>query len=83
MAQSTEFVTREEFDSMKVEEEKLSIRVEVLTDAVTSLTRDVADLRQETNERFLTVDERFDRLEKLVMDGNAALMSAILKLGNR
>ncbi len=83
MAQSTEFVTREEFDSMKVEEEKLSIRVEVLTDAVTSLTRDVADLREETNERFLTVDERFDRLEKLVMDGNAALMSAILKLGNR
>ncbi len=92
---ATEFVTREEFDVLKAEHEKVAIRAEVLSEVVTELTRQLADLREEMNARFDAVDSRFDavdsrfavvddrlsRLEKLVMDGNAALMSAILKLG--
>ena len=98
----TEFVTREEFDVLKAEHERVAIRAEVLSEVVTELTRQLADLREEMNARFDAVDSRFDavdsrfdavdsrfagvddrlsRLEKLVMDGNAALMSAILKLG--
>ena len=91
----TEFVTREEFDVLKAEHEKVAIRSEVLSEVVTELTRQLAFLSEEMNARFDAVDSRFDavdsrfagvddrlsRLEKLVMDGNAALMSAILKLG--
>ena len=92
---ATEFVTREEFDVLKAEHEKVAIRAEVLSTVVTELTVEVADFREEMNvfrdemyafredvkARFEGVDDRFTRLEKLVMDGNAALMSAILKLG--
>lgn len=60
-------------------------RLERLT--IHRLTVQLGDLREEFNAfrdyveaRFDAIDRRFDRLEKTVADGNAALMSAILSL---
>lgn len=77
--------------------ERLAIRVEVISHDTTRILREVADLREEVNERFEGVEERFvgvdqqfdavnqrfDKLEKQIADGNAALLSAILKLAKR
>ena len=96
MSQSAKYVTRGEFDPVKASLERLSdrvdhltIRVDVLANELHHLTARVADLAEEMNARFDAVDARFDavdarfdRLEKAVADGNAALMSAILKLAS-
>jgi hypothetical protein len=58
-----------------------------LTDRVADIAEDLVQLRDDMNARFEQVDARFDkmdarfdRLEKAVADGNASLMSAIMKL---
>jgi chromosome segregation ATPase len=76
--------------------ERLSIRVEVISHDTSRLLHELADLREdvaefreefeELREEFNTfradVETRFERLEKTVVDGNAALMSAILSLAH-
>lgn len=87
MRPASRYVTRAEFEPVKQGLERLTIRVEVLTNDVHTLTNRVADiaedllaLRTEMNERFRAIDVRFDRLEKTIADGHAALLSAILRL---
>lgn len=74
--------------------ERLSVRVEVISHDTTRLTRDVAEIREEMNERFDAVDARFDAADrelaktreeilKVVNDGHAALLSAIMQFGKR
>jgi hypothetical protein len=72
----------------------MAVRLEVVSFDTTRLLRDVADLservdelaeevaafRQAVNGRFDAVGARFERLEKQIADGNAALLSAILQL---
>lgn len=79
---------------MKTEMERLSVRLVVLTEGQHSLAKDFAALAEEMNERFDAVDARFDAvdarfdalttdLKKAIADGNAALISAVVKLGKR
>jgi predicted nuclease with TOPRIM domain len=125
MSAAEQFVTKEEFEPMKADIQKLIIRVEVLTQDVHSLRLslaafvEAADARFDQLEarvdvleprfdklearfdklearfdklearfdkleaRFDKLEARFDALEKTVIDGNAALMSAILNLAPR
>lgn len=64
---------------MKTDLRKLIIRVEVLTMEVGGACEDVDRLIAKLD-RLIT---RIDKLEKIVIDGNAALMSAILNLAPR
>jgi len=86
----TKYVTREEFEAVKLELEKLSIRVEVLSTDVHRLSHQVGDLaedleglRDEMNSRFdaLTSDvsKRFTSLEQT----QAAILSAVMRLTPR
>ena len=79
MAQSE--VTREEFDLMKIDHERVSI-------ALDSLTREVADLSERVNVGFEAVDARLDVLTtKLAEFKQAAsahhdeILAAIVTLG--
>lgn len=105
MSPAAKYVTQEEFQPVRVGLERLTIRVEVLTQDVHDLTLHVADvaedlteLRTEMNARFEAlsgemnsrfeqmtseVNSRFDALGKVVADGHAALLSAVLALGPR
>ena len=97
MSAAEQFVTKEEFEPMKADIQKLIIRVEVLTQDVHSLRLSLAAFVEATDARFDglenrfdhlgarvdVLETRFDKLEKMVSDGNAALMSAILNLGPR
>lgn len=83
-AAAGKFVTREEFDSVKAELQKLIIRVEVLTHDLHRLTLAFGEFGQHLialDDRLGRLEDRVERLEKTVIDGNAALMSAILSLG--
>lgn len=93
MAQ-TAYVTRQEFDIVKAELERLSVAVQVLGDGQLTLTRSVADLAERVEVGFATVDEQFAELrrefasnqaemKKLIEDGQSGLRSAILTLGKR
>ncbi len=83
----SEFVTREEFEAYKQKQEErltpMAVRLEVISFDTSRLLRDVAEIREEMNERFDAVDARFERLEKQIADGNAALLSAVLQLGKK
>ena len=84
MVQAAKWVTREEFETVKAELQKLIIRVEVLSVDLHKLTLAVGDLGERMDgleSRMDRLENRMDRLEKTVIDGNAALMSAILSLG--
>lgn len=94
MPEPTQFVTREEFDLVKEEQKRQAIRVEVLEDGLTSLTREVAGLREDMNARFDQMDARFDAFEaktngrfdamhQLIADGNAAIISAVMTLAKK
>ncbi len=75
--------------------ERIAIRFEVVSHDTSRLLHEVADLREELNEvrdelrdfreevntRFEGLEARVGKLEKTVIEGNAALMSAILQLG--
>lgn len=85
---------RAEVRSQATAIERLSVRVEVISHDTTRLTRDVAEIREEMNERFETVDGQLgslgrelaktrEEILKVVNDGHAALLSAIMQLGKR
>jgi hypothetical protein len=63
MAQSAMDVTRQEFEDMKTEHQRLSIAVEGLLQGQLTLTRDVAELSERMNDGFDLVNARLDRLE--------------------
>jgi archaellum component FlaC len=80
--------SRRATDRLTEDVERLGIRLEVVSHDTARLTHDLADLRDDVSEfredfeRFRSeVNGRFERLEKTVVDGNAALMAAILQLG--
>lgn len=97
------FVTQEQHEALTAEVrgnaatvERLTVRVEVISHDTTKLLREVADLRDEMNQRFEDMETRFDGLEarvegrlaetrdailKEVRDGHATLLSAVLQLG--
>lgn len=97
------FVTQEQHEALTAEVrgnaatvERLAVRVEVISHDTTKLLREVADLRDEMNQRFEDMETRFDGLEarvegriaetrdailKEVRDGHATLLSAVLQLG--
>jgi predicted nuclease with TOPRIM domain len=78
------YVEREEFESVKKTLETLTIRVEVLANDLHRLTLSVGDLAERMDKLEVRMDRlevRMDRLEKTVIDGNTALMAAIVALG--
>lgn len=101
MTAAKKFATQEQHEALKAEVrsqataiERLSVRVEVISHDTTRLTRDVAEIREEMNERFETVDGQLgslgrelaktrEEILKVVNDGHAALLSAIMQLGER
>ncbi len=80
MTAAKKFATQEQH-------ERLSVRVEVISHDTTRLTRDVAEIREEMNERFDAVDRELaktrEEILKVVNDGHAALLSAIMQLGKQ
>ncbi len=58
-----ETVSRQEFESVRAELQKLIIRVEVLTQDLHRLTIQVGDLAEAIDARFDAVDARFDKIE--------------------
>jgi DNA repair exonuclease SbcCD ATPase subunit len=58
-----ETVSRQEFESVRAELQKLIIRVEVLTQDLHRLTIQVGDLAEAIDARFDAVDARFDKME--------------------
>jgi uncharacterized protein YoxC len=89
------FVTQEQHEALAAEVrtnaatvERLAVRVEVISHDTTKLLREVADLREEMNQRFEDMETRFDgklaatqeAILKEVRDGHATLLSAILQL---
>lgn len=87
MPDPTQSVTREEFNLVKEEQKRQGIRLEVLEDGLTSVTREVAGLREETNARFDAMERRFDQhfaeLHKLIVDSQAAIISAVMTLSKK
>jgi predicted nuclease with TOPRIM domain len=97
MAVASKYVTRKEFEPVKTGVDHLTIRMEVITYDLHSLRMQVADLADNVDVRFERLEERMDRLEermgrleermdrleKTVVDGNAAIMSALLKMAPR
>lgn len=97
------FATQEQHEALTAEVrgnaatvERLAVRVEVISHDTTKLLREVADLRDEMNQRFEDMETRFDGLEarvegriaetrdailKEVRDGHATLLSAVLQFG--
>lgn len=58
-----ETVSRQEFESVRAELQKLIIRVEVLTQDLHRLTIQVGDLAEAIDARFDAVDARFDAVD--------------------
>lgn len=101
MTAAKKFATQEQHEALKAEVrsqattiERLSVRVEVISHDTTRLTRDVAEIREEMNERFETVDGQLgslgrelaktrEEILKVINDGHAALLCAIMQLGKR
>lgn len=86
----TAYVTRQEFDIVKAELERLSVAVQVLSDGQLTLTRSVADLSERMEAGFAAVDARleevdtrFDDLKQLIETRHAELISALLAMGKR
>ncbi len=76
-------VTREEFDLVKEEQKRQAIRFEVLEDGLTSLTREVAELREEVAEFREQTGAQFVQLNKLIVDGQATIVSAVMTLAKK
>lgn len=90
MSGAEQYVTKEEFDSMQTTVDNIRTDVQLLTTQVAEIAEDLSDLRVEVNELRVEVNElrqdttnRFEKLETTVVEGNAALMSAILQIGKR
>ena len=87
MAQATQYATRQELDNVKEELHRLSVAVAVLAEQ-TEARFDAMDARFDAMDaRFDAMDARFDaltvELTKRIADGNAAIISAVMKLGKR
>ncbi len=89
MAEPMATVTLEQFERLSIRFEVISHHTSRLLHELADLREDVAEFREEFEElrdEFNTfradVETRFERLEKTVVDGNAALMSAILSLAH-
>ena len=85
---ASKYVTREEFTPVKDAVERLTIRVEVLTNDVHQLTNIVADLaeqqtqfREEVLGKFEASDGRMDKLEQRMTEGFAE-MTKLIQDGN-
>ncbi|MDP1828647.1 MAG: hypothetical protein Q8L48_35605 [Archangium sp.] len=97
MAQVTAYVTRQEFDIVKAELERLSVAVQVLSDGQLTLTRSVADLAERMEAGFAGVDAHFEAMEarldsvtsqtgglkQLIEERHAELLLAVLAVGKR
>lgn len=88
------YVTRQEFDIVKAELERLSVAVQVLSDGQLTLTQSVADLAERMEAGFAGVDARFEALEarfdsqtgglkQLIEERHAELLLAVLAIGKR
>jgi DNA repair exonuclease SbcCD ATPase subunit len=89
-----ETVSRQEFESVRTELQKLIIRVEVLTQDLHRLTIQVGDLAEAidarfdaidsrfdaTDARFDATDARFDQMERRLDAMQETLLTAILQL---
>ena len=79
----TEHATRQELDDVKEEVHRLSVAIAVLTEK-TEARFDAMDARFDAMDaRFDRMDARFLELTKLVIDGNTAILSAVMALGKR
>ena len=83
-------VTREEFEVVKEEQRRQAVRLVALEDGLTSLTREVAALREDMDTRFDALEQRLDAhdahfaaLHKLITDGHATITSAIMTLAKK
>ncbi len=76
------FVEREEFETMKKSMERLSIRVEVLTNDVHQLSNEVGDLSKTLREVVGGLDGLRGDIREL-QKGQTAVLSAVLALGRR
>jgi predicted nucleic acid-binding Zn-ribbon protein len=88
--------TRQAIERLNIRVEVISHDTSRILHELADLREDMAEFRgefeelradfEELREEFKTfradVETRFERLEKTVVDGNAALMSAILSLGH-
>ena len=94
MAAAAKYVTQEEFQRLTIRVEVLSMDVHRLAQAVGDIAEDLAEmradvseLRTEMNSRFeqLTgeMNSRFETMGKVIADGHAALLSAVLSIGPR
>jgi len=73
-------VSRQEFESVRTELQKLIIRVEVLTQDLHRLTIQVGDLAEAIDARFDAVDARFDKSDRRLDAMQETLLAAILQL---
>lgn len=83
MPDPTLLVTREELHLVKEEQKRQGVRVEVLEDGLSSLTREVAEFREEFAEFREETNARFDQLHKLIADGHATIISAVMTLAKK
>jgi hypothetical protein len=75
-----ESVSRQVFESVRTELQKLIIRVEVLTQDLHRLTIQVGDLAEAIDARFDATDARFDQMERRLDAMQETLLTAILQL---
>ena len=67
------------FDRLEARMDKLEDRMDRLEDRMDKLEQRFDKLEQ----RFDKLEQRFDKLEKTVVDGHAAILSAIMQLAPR
>ena len=94
MAAAAKYVTQEEFQRLTIRVEVLSVDVHRLGQAVGDIAEDLAELRTEVTELReelhseisglrAEMNSRFDAMGKMIADGHAALLSAVLAIGPR